>query len=137
MTGNATEWGEIDNIVLTKVEGEETNTQDIPAIEEEEPEDVDHGTDVAAGITVNKISGLAENFIEGVDVSSYVSQKASGVKYYDFEGNELPDQGFFDQLHSCGVNYVRIRIWNDPYDANGNGYGGGNNDVDKAIQIGQ
>lgn len=137
MTGAAGNWGEIDNIVLTKVDGEETNTQDIPAVEEEKPEDVDHETDVDAGITVNKISGLAENFIEGVDVSSYVSQKASGVKYYDFEGNELPDQGFFDQLHSCGVNYVRIRIWNDPYDANGNGYGGGNNDVDKAIQIGQ
>ena len=24
-----------------------------------------------------------------------------------------------------GVNYVRIRVWNDPYDADGNGYGGG------------
>src|SRR5699024_9184701 len=30
-----------------------------------------------------------------------------------------------------------IRVWNDPYDADGNGYGGGNNDLDKAIKIGQ
>ena len=30
-----------------------------------------------------------------------------------------------------------MRIWNDPYDANGNGYGGGNNDLEKAKQIGR
>lgn len=142
ITGNAEDWGEIDNIVLTKVEGDESNTQNLPT-EDDEPEftipeeTVDHTTDVEAKITVNKISDLPKDFIEGVDVSSYIAQKDSGVKYYDFDGTELTDQGFFDLLHDCGVNYVRIRIWNDPYDAAGHGYGGGNNDVDKAIKIGQ
>ena len=36
-----------------------------------------------------------------------------------------------------GVNYIRLRVWNDPYDENGNGYGGGNNDVATAITLGQ
>ena len=32
---------------------------------------------------------------------------------------------------------MRIRVWNDPYDSNGNGYGGGNNDLEKAKKIGK
>nr|WGD57661.1 glycosyl hydrolase 53 family protein [Bacillus subtilis] len=43
----------------------------------------------------------------------------------------------FTTLKQAGVNYVRVRIWNHPYDSNGNGYGGGNNDVQKAIEIGK
>lgn len=91
----------------------------------------------AAGIKIEKISNLPSDFIKGVDVSSYISEKNSGVKYYDFEGNELDDQGFFNLLASCGVNYVRIRVWHNPYDNNGNGYGGGTNDLKKAKQIGK
>ncbi len=99
--------------------------------------EVDTSTAVEAGILVEKVSGLTDDFIKGVDVSSYIAEKESGVKYYDFEGNELDDQGFFNLLADCGVNYIRIRVWHDPYDADGNGYGGGTNDVEKAIKIGQ
>ena len=35
------------------------------------------------------------------------------------------------------MNYIRIRVWNNPYDAEGNGYGGGNNDLEKAKKIGK
>lgn len=35
-----------------------------------------------------------------------------------------------------GVNYIRLRIWNDPYNAAGKGYGGGNNDLEKTIEMG-
>lgn len=35
------------------------------------------------------------------------------------------------------MNYIRARIWHDPYDENGNGYGGGNNDLEAAIEIGK
>lgn len=92
---------------------------------------------VNADIYVEKVEGITDDFIGGVDVSSYVSLKNSGVKYYDFAGKELDDQGFFDLLAESGINYVRIRVWNDPYDANGNGYGGGNNDLATAVRIGQ
>lgn len=119
-------WGDIDNIKLLKYS--------------EEAED----TSVDAGIFVDKISDLTytdkkgdtQDFIEGVDVSSYLSLKSSGVKYYDFDGNELNDVGYFEFLKSCGVNYVRLRVWNNPYDADGNGYGGGDNDLAAAKTIG-
>ena len=80
---------------------------------------------------------LPEGFVKGVDVSSYLALKASGVKYYDYKGKELDDAGFFRFLKDCGVNYVRIRVWNNPYDENNNGFGGGNNDLAKAVTMGK
>ena len=97
----------------------------------------DRETAVDAPITVKKLTGVSEDFIYGVDVSSFLAERASGVKYYDYDGQELDDQGFFDFLAECGVNTVRIRVWNDPKDAQGHSYGGGNNDADTARQIGQ
>ena len=91
---------------------------------------------VDADIFVDKLD-LSEDFIKGVDVSSYVAEKESGVVYRDFEGNALDDAGFFTLLKNSGVNWVRIRVWNNPYDASGNGYGGGNNDIEKAKTIGK
>lgn len=75
--------------------------------------------------------------MEDVDVSSYLSLKNSGVKYYDYDGNELGNVEYFIFLKSCGVNYIRLRVWNDPYDSDGNGYGGGNNDLASAITMGK
>ena len=43
----------------------------------------------------------------------------------------------FETLAESGVNYIRLRVWNDPYDENGNGYGGGDNDVATAIELGK
>ncbi|MCD7764165.1 MAG: glycosyl hydrolase 53 family protein [Lachnospiraceae bacterium] len=93
-------------------------------------------TPVDAEIAVDHID-LPEDFMEGVDISSYASLIDSGVTFYDFDGNELDEADFFELLADCGVNYVRIRVWNDPYDSEGNSYGGGNCDVDQAIRIGQ
>ncbi|MCI8752635.1 MAG: cellulase family glycosylhydrolase [Lachnospiraceae bacterium] len=115
---------------------------------EDEPEDnVTNsmwGTEpVEAGINVSRIEGIKEDFICGADISSIKSEYESGVKYYDFEGNELKyaplegEKGFFSFLKECGINWVRIRIWNNPYDEEGNCYGGGNNDLDTAIEIGK
>ncbi|MHB8130581.1 MAG: glycosyl hydrolase 53 family protein [Mobilitalea sp.] len=83
---------------------------------------------------VTKIDGLSSDFIKGVDASSIISLENSGVVFYDEKGKE---QDIFKTLSKAGVNYARIRIWNDPYDENGNGYGGGNNDLDTAIKIGK
>ena len=90
-----------------------------------------------ADINVEKINGLSEDFIKGVDVSSYVSLKESGVVFRDWAGKEIDDAGFFKQLNDAGVNYIRIRVWNNPYDSTMNGYGGGNNDIEKAKTIGK
>lgn len=80
---------------------------------------------------------VAEDFITGADLSSYVSLKESGTIFKDENGKALSDADFFKLLYEGGTNWVRIRVWNDPYDGNGNGYGGGNNDLDKAKTIGK
>ncbi len=90
-----------------------------------------------AGINVDKIDGVDDDFIMGMDVSSYVSVTNSGVVFKDFNGNALDAAGFFNLLKSCGINYIRIRVWNNPYDSNGNGYGGGNCDIENAAVIGK
>ena len=83
---------------------------------------------------VRKIENLDDDFILGMDSSSVISLEDSGVKYYDYNNQEAD---LFKILAESGINYIRVRIWNDPYDSNGNGYGGGNNDIDKAIEIGK
>lgn len=86
-----------------------------------------------AGIYVEPIDGLPADFIRGVDISSVIAQEKSGVVYYNEAGEE---QDLFQTLAQNGVNYIRVRVWNDPYDKNGNGYGGGNNDTETAAMIG-
>lgn len=127
-TVNPKEWGDLDNIKLYKLDGEPSGVV--------EP--------VEANILVKRVPGLSSDFIKGVDISTYVVQKDSGVVYKDFEGNEVDNAQFFELLKGAGINYVRIRVWNDPYMSVSEndavikyGYGGGNNDVLKAIQIGK
>ena len=80
------------------------------------------------------VENLPEDFIFGMDASSVLVEEKSGVKYYGFDGQE---QDVFKTLSESGINYIRLRVWNDPYDENGNGYGGGNNDVPTAIELGK
>lgn len=87
-----------------------------------------------SSLYVKKVENLSDDFILGMDASSVIAEEQSGVKYYNFDGEE---QDVFKTLAQSGVNYIRVRIWNDPYDENGNGYGGGNNDIDKAVEIGK
>lgn len=87
-----------------------------------------------AAIYVEPIEGLSDDFIKGMDVSTVIAQEASGVVYYNEAGEE---EDLFKVLADAGVNYIRVRVWNDPYDENGNGYGGGNCDTEKAAEIGK
>ena len=88
-------------------------------------------------IYVAPVEGMTDEFIRGVDISSYILEKDAGVVYKDFDGNELKDYEFFNFLADCGINWVRVRVWNHPYDDDGNGYGGGNNDIEKAVVMGK
>ena len=83
---------------------------------------------------VPKVENLTDDFIMGMDASCVISLENSGVKYYDFDGNE---QDVFKTLAQSGVNYIRVRVWNDPFDSEGHGYGGGNCDINNAIEIGK
>ena len=83
---------------------------------------------------VKKVENLPEDFILGMDVSSVLAEERSGVKYFDFDGTE---KDLFAILAENGINMIRVRVWNDPYDAAGNGYGGGNCDAAAAAEIGR
>lgn len=85
-------------------------------------------------IYVEPVDGISDDFYRGMDASAVLALENSGVKYYNFDGEE---QDVFMTLAQAGVNYIRLRVWNDPYDENGDGYGGGNNDVATAIALGQ
>ena len=137
-------WFDLDNLSLVKVgvdsgndDNQDDNQGDGSDDAGDDEEDTDDSTAVEANISVKKISGLSEDFITGADVSSYLSIVNSGACFYDEDGNKLTDQGFFDLLKEGGTNYIRLRVWNNPCDANGNGYGGGNNDLEAAKVMGQ
>ena len=83
---------------------------------------------------VKKVEGIDDDFALGMDASCVLALEASGVKYYDYDGSE---KDVFEILSASGINYIRVRVWNDPYDKNGNGYGGGNCDINTAIEIGK
>ncbi len=111
-----------------------------------EPEDTqadtsDEETEVSVSasetVTIKKVDGLSDDFMMGMDISSIVSEFESGVTYQDFDGNVIDNLADFCVFlaEDCGITDVRVRIWNDPYDADGNCYGGGNCDVDHAVTI--
>ena len=83
---------------------------------------------------VNKVENLDDDFILGMDASSVISLENGGVKYYNYEGEE---QDVFKTLAQSGINYIRVRVWNNPFDEEGNGYGGGNCTIDTALEIGK
>ena len=85
-------------------------------------------------INVPEIANLSDDFIMGVDISSLLSLEASGRVFYGFDRKK---QDVFKTLSQSGINYIRVRVWNDPFDENGNGYGGGNCTVETAIEIGK
>ena len=59
-----------------------------------------------------------QSFILGMDASSVPSLEAGGVQYYNKEGQA---QDVFEILSDAGINYIRVRVWNHPFDENGNG----------------
>ena len=87
-----------------------------------------------SSLYVQKVENLPEDFIFGMDISSVLAEEASGVKYYDFDGKETD---LFRLLADNGINYIRVRVWNDPWDAEGRGFGGGNCDIAAAVEIGK
>jgi len=54
---------------------------------------------------------MKKEFIIGADVSSLQAMEDCGAKYYDFDGKQ---KDALEILKLHGVNYIRLRIWNDP-----------------------
>lgn len=85
---------------------------------------------------VSQISNMPSDFCRGVDISSVLALENSGVGYKYLDGTS---GDIFSILAGAGVNYVRIRIWNNPYDSTPpyKGYGGGNCDLYTAKILGK
>ena len=69
--------------------------------------------------------------ILGIDVSTYFEELAANAKYYE-NGIEVDPLDLFIKNN---VNYMRIRVWNNPYDENGKPYLGGTCDVNNFIGL--
>ena len=76
-----------------------------------------------------------DSYILGVDISSIIEVEKAGGKFYDNDRYRVGD--VMELLSWYGINWVRIRLWNDPYTANGEPYGAGTNCIEKAIEIGK
>lgn len=89
----------------------------------------------ASTVTVqaSTLTGAVEtdDFIRGVDVSTLDMLEDLGAQYY--QNNVANDA--LTILHNNGANYVRLKLWVDPYDEDGNAYGGGNNDYDTTLAL--
>ena len=93
---------------------------------------------------VNPIEGMSDSFIKGADVSMLYEIEENGGQYKNNSG-EVED--LLKILKDNGVNWIRLRLWNDPYDVywsdkvttNGEKVigpiGGGTNDLDRTIAI--
>lgn len=73
-----------------------------------------------------------DEFIRGVDVSTLEMLEELGAKYYDEDGTE---GDALEILNDNGANYVRLKLWVDPYDSDGNSYGGGHNDYETTLAL--
>ncbi len=73
------------------------------------------------------------SLIRGVDISVLEALENVGITYKDRQGKE---EDIFQILKNAGINYIRIRIWNNPKDNEGNSYGGGNCDLKNAKKLG-
>lgn len=80
---------------------------------------------------------FTKTFIKGADVSSLHELEQLGGRFYDngCEGD------LFDILKSYGFNYIRLKLWNDPYYTDKNGrkipYGAGTNDLSTTVSLGK
>ena len=125
-------------LVFGQETGTKANESKVPASERtDEQLDLAYKTGTDTGlrydsVKVEKIPGMTDDMIRGVDVSSYQALINAGVKFYDFDGKEA---NLFKVLKDAGVNWVRLRLWNDPYNAEGLGYSGGTNDETSLVKM--
>ena len=84
-----------------------------------------------AAVQVNPIENLSTDFIKGADVSIMPELERNGTKFYD---NGIEQDGL-TILKNHGVNWIRVRIWNNPYVVGPEGVGGGDTDEAKAIEM--
>lgn len=71
------------------------------------------------------------DWITGMDLSSLLEVERCGGAFYDWGrcGDAM------EILRDYGMNLVRLRLWNDPFDGAGHSYGGGGDDLTTVLEI--
>lgn len=100
----------------------------------------------AQSLMINPIPDLDPQFIRGVDVSTLAAVEQAGGRF--FHENGQPGDALAI-LKDHGVNWIRLRLWNDPTNAEdvvvggkllsrkGEPFGGGNNDLATDLGLAQ
>lgn len=70
-------------------------------------------------------------FIKGFDISTLLEVERCGGRFFD-HGVE---KDALEILKSYNGNWIRIRVWNDPYSDIGEPYGAGNCDIENMVQL--
>lgn len=73
---------------------------------------------------------MTTDMIFGADISTLEDTEKQGGRFYD-NGKEIVLDKF---LAENGISSVRLRLWNNPYSADGTEYGGGTCDIEKTIR---
>ena len=68
----------------------------------------------------------------GIDISTYFDEKDDGSRYYK-DNKEIDPLSYF--IDNNGVKYVRLRLWNDPYDVNNKPYGAGTCNYERTLKL--
>ena len=82
----------------------------------------------------HNLKANAMDFYTGCDLSTLIEVEENGGIFYNEAGKPTDVLAI---LKENGINSIRIRIWNDPVDSNGNPYASGHNDLETAILIGK
>ncbi len=70
--------------------------------------------------------------VKGADISSLLEVEECGGRFFDGSADA---EDLLAILKRHGVNLVRLRLWNDPYDEKGHPYGAGTNDLPRTMEL--
>ncbi|MBZ6730081.1 glycoside hydrolase family 53 protein [Klebsiella grimontii] len=86
----------------------------------------------ADALQTKAFSNMPADFIKGADISTLLDAEKHGAKFFNHNNQQ---QDPIAILKADGVNYVRLRLWVDPKDAQGQRYGGGDNDLAATLAL--
>ena len=92
---------------------------------------------LSAGLCASALSGCGAESTTTAEAGTEAQPETEQEVTRTTEEPAEAEEEWSNVFAESGVNYIRLRVWNDPYDENGNGYGGGDNDVATAIELGK
>ena len=90
------------------------------------------GAYAADTVNTRPFNAMPADFIKGADISTLLEAEQHGAKFFNQDNQQ---QDALAILKANGVNYVRLRLWVDPKDEQGDTYGGGANDLDTTLAL--